>query len=576
MTNVSSSSNPYQVQGAGVPAMLGRRELFRRLLDLVVDDGGQHVSVVGPPLYGKSVLLNHLRAHLRRPENPPHAIAVYWDLARDVPATDAEFRWKFAVRLGASLSAAKVEIPQLENALTDPDGTEALVGHELLETVFDQLARSGVRVVAILDSIDDILPDPALTRTFWNDMHRLGDLSSLRYVTGSRARLHSMVRARPAEHPPVRIHQLFYPEELEVGPFSDEDWIDFVSGLPEELVGNARAVEAIETWTGRVPMLAAALADRLVRGAAGTAGDYRAYVEETAGEMVTDRGANDAIRRFYHAWPDEQKPVLARLATGSTRTSEKVTHYLERFGLAEVRGGVLTSSCRFITTFAGRQRAETGLQYLFDDPTDYEDNMITVLKVRLDHLKDRAHVLQGQRPSHIQRQYGKIAGAIDVAITQLRHGNGRSALGSARNIAKEAMALILMMECNVMRLQQIGDIDIEGTFTAGNMSGKKWPTVTVEQLRQREWFALKAIRIAAGLERWPKQESPPWSGQFQQTTTHVGRASVSALDGLWQAGNLGQHAGDVPIPVTMAIPVVQRAIEMYGALREDVLRRGSR
>ena len=47
----------YQVLGASVPPLLGRASLMRTITDHLLKPSPDHVSVVGPAYYGKSVVL---------------------------------------------------------------------------------------------------------------------------------------------------------------------------------------------------------------------------------------------------------------------------------------------------------------------------------------------------------------------------------------------------------------------------------------------------------------------------------------------------------------------------------------
>ena len=59
------TENPYQVLGASVPTMLGRAALVERIERHLLKPSPDHVSVVGPAHYGKSVLLRHLAVRHR-------------------------------------------------------------------------------------------------------------------------------------------------------------------------------------------------------------------------------------------------------------------------------------------------------------------------------------------------------------------------------------------------------------------------------------------------------------------------------------------------------------------------------
>ena len=84
------TENPYQVLGATVPSMLGRAALVERIEGHLLKPSPDHVSVVGPAHYGKSVLLRHL-ADAHREGSSKYLTTVHIDLRRDTPATDGAF-----------------------------------------------------------------------------------------------------------------------------------------------------------------------------------------------------------------------------------------------------------------------------------------------------------------------------------------------------------------------------------------------------------------------------------------------------------------------------------------------------
>lgn len=61
------SESPYQIRGGSIPQMLGRELLFDRLNRHQTKPTPDHVCVIGPAGFGKSVLLNHLAGHFRQP-----------------------------------------------------------------------------------------------------------------------------------------------------------------------------------------------------------------------------------------------------------------------------------------------------------------------------------------------------------------------------------------------------------------------------------------------------------------------------------------------------------------------------
>ena len=73
------NESPFQVRGVGIPAMLGRGKIFDRLCGHLTKPTPDHVCVVGPPSYGKSVILSHLASYFEG-GGDHYVTALYWDL----------------------------------------------------------------------------------------------------------------------------------------------------------------------------------------------------------------------------------------------------------------------------------------------------------------------------------------------------------------------------------------------------------------------------------------------------------------------------------------------------------------
>src|SRR4051794_1412967 len=96
------NGNPYYVLGTTIPPMLGRQRLFEQLLRQLNKPSPDHVSVVGPRHYGKSVILQHLVTHFF-PGQSDYLTGAYWDLRHNTPDSDTSFLRGFASVLKEAL-----------------------------------------------------------------------------------------------------------------------------------------------------------------------------------------------------------------------------------------------------------------------------------------------------------------------------------------------------------------------------------------------------------------------------------------------------------------------------------------
>ena len=127
------TENPYQVLGATVPSMLGRAALVARIERHLLKPSPDHVSVVGPAHYGKSVLLRHL-ADKHREGSSNYLTTVHIDLRRDTPTSDDAFKRRLAREISTALQPLRQDLCDL--LVFEDEGI-----HELLVLVLDDFGN---------------------------------------------------------------------------------------------------------------------------------------------------------------------------------------------------------------------------------------------------------------------------------------------------------------------------------------------------------------------------------------------------------------------------------------------------
>jgi hypothetical protein len=189
------------MQGRGLSVSFGRRCISSS-------------EPVGPSLYGKSVLLHHL-AIKHRSGGSSYLTAAYTDLRHAPPATDEDFRQRFAAIVKDALANAS-------SALADLIDLSDSTLHESLVLVFDELDNDNKCLLVVLDGFDHVLEGTGLTRNLWDQLSALAQRRSLRLVTGSRRPLRELCKTE--ESRTSDFWEIFYDAPISVGVFGDSDW----------------------------------------------------------------------------------------------------------------------------------------------------------------------------------------------------------------------------------------------------------------------------------------------------------------------------------------------------------------
>ena len=250
------TTNPYPVLGPTIPPMLGRTSLLQQIDRHLLKPTPDHVSVVGPAHYGKSVLLRHV-ADVHRAGSRYYLTTVHVDLRHAEITSDDDFKQRFADRLKAALEQKR-------------PGHAAYLGprderiHEVLDFIFDELASEvePARVLVVFDGFDHGLAGANLTRNLWDQLRALAQKPSLRLMAGSRRPLREVCRTE--ESRTSDFWEIFNPTPIRVAALDDTDLDAFMQPLLETgctLDESARM--EVANWTGGVPLLVCSLLRRL-------------------------------------------------------------------------------------------------------------------------------------------------------------------------------------------------------------------------------------------------------------------------------------------------------------------------
>ena len=522
----------YQVLGASVPPMLGRASLMRTIKDHLLKPSPDHVSVVGPAYYGKSVVLRHLATSFLNGSDS-YLTASHIDLRHGVPASDGEFMYRFAHEVRVAVEGARPHLAEFIEV-----GDESV--HEMLGVVFEELESEGRRLLVVLDGFDYALAGTGLTRNLWDRLRALAQRASLRLVTGSRRPLRELCKTE--ESRTSDFWEIFYDTPTRVTALNDGDIEAFLQPLRDagsEVDNSAR--KEIVNWTGGVPVLVCALLQRLLEEHAGTR-LLKPEIDRAAEEVLGARG--QLLAALWDDCDDELRADLSALSDGDvplTELSPARRQALEERGYGRVSRNRLRSSCRLMQRYASDQGPATAdLNRVLGTVAGFETHVGSLLELRLAQVSTATP--DEELRDFVSKASRELTASPDHAIIWVR------------SIANRALKLVWDAELppdGLLPSEWRNEWDRAGLHYADE-EGRP-PRSPGAQCN--------ILRLATGTERTSRQ------------CRHITKTTYLLLDHLQSVGNFGQHRDEYPeveVTVGFAASVVFSAISLVECLARDL------
>ena len=531
--NARMKNNPYQVLGPSVPSLLGRRDLIDKVGAHLDKERPEHVSVMGPALYGKSVLLQEV-ASIYAKGQPGYLGAAYLDLRRRTPLTDDELRERFADKLAAAVEESWPEGAELLRF----DDVEI---KERLGLVGRELAKTDESVLIVMDGFDDVLANPGITSEIWDGLLSIASEPVLRYVTGSRLPLRELCRTE--ESRTSDFWEIFHDVPVIVGCLDDRDWEEFLAPFDQERVRlDESAHQQLHDWTGSVPILLTALLqstwDWVEPGATVSGED----VDRLAERLMERR--RQLLAALWEECTAEMKTDLADLTRGELRVRavpESRLRRLERRGFVRREGKRIVFACGLMERFVERESAGvTSLQRVFGDAELFQQNVRMLLEVRL-----------AQVPVADETLHGYVEQAIRHLQPEPRHSTVW-----VRSIADRALDLIWEREL------RDGITLPESWMIAWRRAGiQHLPDDGHGRVPSERGRQLRLLRYATG--------SGVGGRSLKRLTRWVTKPTALLVDHLQSVGNFGQHQDD-EVTATFAVSTCNSAIALCESLASDL------
>ena len=513
--------------------MLGRAALLRRIEGHLSKASPDHVSVVGPAHYGKSVLLRHV-ADAYKAGSGQYLTTVHIDLRHAGIRSDGDFKRRLAEDLKGALQAHRADVAEY----LDIEDENV---HELLGLVFDDLASVPARVLVVFDGFEHVLAGADLTRTLWDQLRSLAQKPSLRLVAGSRRPLREVCRTE--ESRTSDFWEIFNPMPVRVGALDDQDLEAFMQPLFDAgctIDGSAR--KEISNWTGGVPLLVCALLGRLWGVRDQTSCLSKRNVDEAA-EAVLDDGS-EVLGALWDDCDVELRADLATLAAADVSRadlSERRLRAIADRGYGRMAGTRFRSACRLMRRYAEQQApAIADLKRLFGSSPGFETNIGSVLEMRLEQVAT-------PRTDRGLRDF------VNRAVRDLDE-NPELAVNVVRGIATRALELVWAAELPPDQTLPSDWLD-EWKHAGVNFHDDRG------KLPRGYGAQCNILRLVTGTDK------------VRRRSRYVTKTTCLLIDHLQSVGDFGQHRPDFPetkVTVGFAASIVLAAIALVESLTADL------
>lgn len=357
---------------ASIP-MIGRKRLFDKICSNLTKSTPQHLSIVGPRYFGKTVSLRAVADKFTA--DGTYECVLVWDLGHQTPQSDHEFITSLRKRIAAGIKANHENLS--EHLLAEEAGYD-----ELREVVVD-LGMKGRRILMIWDGVDRALKSGQLTRNLWDNLLELCRQKGLVLVTASRRKLQELIRDEKSVT--SEFWQVF--EVVRVGLFDEDDLLAFVTATNVPAI-DASGLAEVRNWSGMIPVLVTALLNRVIVDVPSgrVTNEHVNKVAKQSDEQLTDildfiysdlsAPAADLFRHLMH---DGNFPFASASKTERSQLIE--------MGLAKLTDSKLEACCRLLVQHVSASGQSVGLLgRLFSSTEAYQANIREVLEWRIRQL----------------------------------------------------------------------------------------------------------------------------------------------------------------------------------------------
>lgn len=531
-------SNPYVLPGLVIADMLDRSQIFKAICsDLGEKATPDHVSVVGPKYFGKTVLLNKIASYFLEPSSL-YQIVCYWDLRHGTPENNLDFQTKLARKLDEGLLA--IGIGDYHDYLSE-SGVE-IAGY--VEDVVEALENKELHVLILLDDFDRLAAQPHINKNLWDYLRSLAQRSNLRFATSSRKRLRDLI---PSHEARTSDFWNIFSSTRTLKPIELNGFDEFVAPLTRSGWSfEESARKEFFNWTGGVPVLAALLCNEIWESAP-KGGLAKPEVDALCESLFADR-AQDFLKDLWDDCPQETRGDLIDLASNANHANglraQRQQALVDRGYLVQ-EGTRSRAGCRLMMQFAGQGDVRSrDIRDLFNDADAELRTLRALLEFKL---------------NQVEGGHQEIQSYIELAIQGLALGE-KAALLTIRSIAQEAINIAWEAEFPGGSIPA----EIQRQLTLDKVQGGCGmdPKVTYRlgELNTRR----SILRVAAGNQGGIK------------VSRKVTRPLMLLIDALYNTGNFGQHMSEIPeaqeqpVDIGFCVTACWTAIELHRRMALDL------
>lgn len=518
----------YHLFGTGRANLLDRQKELDSILRCWLS---QHVSIVGPKYYGKSVLMEHL--HKLGSEEKGFSGAGFWDVRKDPAKDDTAFWRKLYHCLKNQIDASHEYLPKDESAAD---------AETMLDT-FRFFESDQKRILLLWDGVDELLLKGGLSDNLWNQLTALADLKSVTLILSSRRRLMDLL---PTEEAKGSDFWRRFALVISLGCFQESDWPILIAPLASkgaEIEPSAK--KELANWTGGIPLLTVALLGALKAEVSGKCNLTKADVDAAA-EKLDARSVEMVWRDLGSELQNEFADICRKYAAGGVPRSE-----LDATRLAEMkaRGLVMESGHKYrsaVRLLARHALLVTNpmpnLKALFGTSENFIANAQGMLELRLAQVVQ----LDPELKYHLSQ-----------ILDNLDHPN--TAMEMMRGVFDRTATLVLKRDFPDGRLPSAW---VQEWERAGDLNRED------PEQRNREILECRVPKTRA-CRRWLLKLLVNSDGESR---TKLRTSTFRLMEFVYDTGTYGHHACDVgeSIPVAFAMSACFSAVELCHHLVQDL------